>query len=185
MLMKLADVGAKLRMLRKRRGLKLREVADAVGVSVGYLSQLEAGKVGASFSTLLKLTHFYGENLADLLRALENPERPLVSRSGSRSSVIKSGQFTIEWLVAEPDCRMEVDIMTVEPKGASGGSYSHDGEEFCLVLDGTLRLMVGEEQYLLEKGDLVYFKSVLPHSWENPSDSEIARVLWCTTPPAV
>lgn len=183
--MKLADVGAKLRMLRNCRGLKLREVADAVGVSVGYLSQLEAGKVGASFSTLLKLTHFYGLNLSDLLRTIENPDRPLVSRANSRASVIRSGQFTIEWLVAEPDCRMEVDIMTVEPGGTSGGSYSHEGEEFCLVLEGTVKITVGEEQYLLEKDDLVYFKSVLPHSWENPSDKDVARILWCTTPPAV
>ena len=173
-----------MRALRRSKGLKLKEVAEAVGLSAGFISQLEAGKTGASFSTLMTLCHFYGCNLSDVLRVIEAPSDPFLSGPRQRVSIIRGEQFDLEWLMAGPDHRMEVSIMTIQPDGDCGEPYVHEGEEFCLILDGNVRVSVQDEAYELASGDLLYFGSQQHHSWHNTGDGP-ARILWCTTPPRV
>ncbi len=162
----------------------MKEVAEAVGLSPGFICQLEAGKTGASFSTLMNLCHFYGRNLSDLLRVIATPSHPFLSRPGQRVSVIQQKQFDLEWLMADPNHLMEVSIMTIQPNGDCGQPYTHEGEEFCLVLEGNVRVSVDSDAYDLTPGDLLYFGSHQHHSWHNTGDTA-ARILWCTTPPKV
>ncbi len=178
------ELAVKLRTLRNQKGLTLREVAGKIGVSAGYLSQLESGKVGASFSTLLKLTHFYGENMSDLLWSVENPDKPIVSRAENRRAIESAEGIYIEWLVSNSESKMEVDIITVGSGGSGGESYSHEGEEFCFVLKGIIKFSIGEQEYVLSEGDLIYFSSEMPHTWVNVAESE-GKILFCTTPPTV
>ena len=42
--------------------------------------------------------------------------------------------------------------------------YSHEGEEFMYVMDGTLEFLYGEKTYILVKGDHVYFEPCIPHA---------------------
>jgi len=177
-------IGTKLRMLRRERGLKLREVSAATGLSPGFISQLENDRVGASFASLFRLAHFYQINLSDLFRSIDVQERPILSRPGQRMSVLQTDQFRDEWLVSEPDCAMQVDIVTVKPDGSSGEPYTHGGEEFAYVLAGTAVISVGGKEYELAPGDLLYFKSTVPHAWRNAGNEEV-RILFCTTPPTV
>ncbi len=180
----LSAISARLRKLRRERGLTLREVSKATQLSQGFLSQIENERVGVSFSTLIRLAHFYGVNLSELVHSVEDTSRPLVSRLAQRSPAIRTQDYSIEWLVSEPDCALEVDIVTVEPGGSSGGLYSHEGEEFAFILEGNCTVEVNGSQYDLKAGDLLYFRSDVPHGWRNTSESK-ARILWCTTPPTV
>lgn len=180
----MAAVGAKLKRLRTDKGLKLREVSEAIGLSPGYLSQLENDRVGASFSTIMALAHFYDLNLADLLRSLGEENPPILSRPGQRAASMQGDRYIIEWLVSEPNLAMQVDVVTMEPGASSGGAYAHGGEEFAVVLEGTCTISVGLKEYPLQKGELLYFKSESPHAWRNDGTQQ-AQVLWCTTPPTV
>ncbi len=182
--MLLPQIGKKVRKLRKTKDLKLREVAEEVGISSSYLSQFESGKVGISFSTLMRLAHYFDQNVSDLVRTFENEPTPLLSRPGERPSLVVDDKFTMEWLVSDPTCRMEVDITVVKPGGSAGGTYSHKGEEFCYILQGEMEVTIGTEKYRLRQGDMLYFSSEMAHGWVNDGDEE-ARVLWCTTPPTV
>src|SRR5579862_4649410 len=56
-------IGVRLRQLRTKRGLSLARVAEAVGISVGFLSALERSHMSASVSTLRKLARFYKTNI--------------------------------------------------------------------------------------------------------------------------
>src|SRR5882724_5241715 len=58
-------IGGRLRQLRLRRGLSLAHVAEAVGISLGFLSALERSHMSASVSTLRKLARFYKTNILD------------------------------------------------------------------------------------------------------------------------
>lgn len=44
------------------------------------------------------------------------------------------------------------------------GVFSHEGEEFMYILEGTHEFMYDGKKYLLGQGDSVYFDSVIPHS---------------------
>lgn len=177
-------LGGRLKLLRKQGGMKLTQVAAVAGVSASFLSQLENDKVGASFSTLMNLAKVYGVNLADLLEHVEGKGSTIVSHPDTRVTRLTGNHFSMEWLVNDPHCAMEVDILTIEPGGESGENYAHDGEEFAYVLTGTFTLTVGSEEHRLAPGDLLYFKSSQPHSWRNGGDT-VTRVLFCTTPPTV
>jgi quercetin dioxygenase-like cupin family protein len=89
---------------------------------------------------------------------------------------------TVEQL-ADGNAQMEPQIFTVEPGAGSEGSYSHDGEEFVFVLEGSFEVLLNEEErYLLRVGDSLYYPSSVVHAWRNPG-RERARVIWVNTPP--
>jgi mannose-6-phosphate isomerase-like protein (cupin superfamily) len=58
--------------------------------------------------------------------------------------------------------------------------FSHEGEEFMYVLEGTHEFMYGEEKYVLEAGDSIYFDSEVPHSGRSigPRRAKVLAVLY-------
>ena len=66
----------------------------------------------------------------------------------------------------------------VEPGADSGPEpMLHPGEELVIILEGSMRFVVGGEPYELAEGDSLHFRTTLAHSWANPSDSP-ARAIW-------
>jgi quercetin dioxygenase-like cupin family protein len=79
---------------------------------------------------------------------------------------------------------MEPLLVTVQPGEGSDGQYDHAGEEFSLVLGGTLELAVEDEVFALRKGDTFYFCSTRLHGFRNPGRRGKTTVLWAITPPS-
>jgi len=89
----------------------------------------------------------------------------------------------MEDLVQFAGAKLDLDIFTIAPGGGSGGSYSHDGEEAILILEGQLDVWLDNyEHYHLVDGDTLYFRSAQRHRWSNHGE-RLARVLWANTPP--
>ena len=77
---------------------------------------------------------------------------------------------------------MEPHLFRIAPGAGSGGSYSHEGEKFIYVLQGTLEIWLDEmENYTLEPGDSLYFESTRSHRWQSLSEKE-TLLLWVNTP---
>jgi DNA-binding transcriptional MerR regulator/quercetin dioxygenase-like cupin family protein len=173
--------GEQLRALRLERGLTLRQAADRAGLSVSFVSSVERGTAGASVSALQRLTSSYGATLLDLFartapptRLVRPAERPVLELAGPgvRIEQLCSGQT-----------QMEPQLFVLAPGASSQGVYAHAGEEFMFLLEGSLRVSLGEdEEYTLLPGDALYFPSSLPHRWSNVAATE-TRLLWINTPP--
>ena len=176
---KTAAIGTHLRQLRSRRHLSLAQVADAVGISVGFLSALERSHMTASVGTLLKLARFYKANILDFFDAGGKDGRHV--RPGDRK-VLEAGAGVRMELLAWGNTVMEPHLFRIAPDAGSGESYTHQGEEFIFVLRGDLEIRVGEELYRLKAGDSFYFESTTPHRWKNPGRKE-TWLLWVNTPP--
>jgi mannose-6-phosphate isomerase-like protein (cupin superfamily) len=85
-----------------------------------------------------------------------------------------------------PGRKLEPLLVYVDPQDGclpSDEFRSHAGEEFYYVLEGTLRLQVGEEVLDLSPGDSLHFKSTVRHRMDNPSDS--ATLALCVLTPSV
>jgi transcriptional regulator with XRE-family HTH domain len=67
-------LGAKLHALRKRNKLTLEDLSRRTRLSIGFLSDLENGKVGPSIATLANIASVYGTTVSELLRDVEVPE---------------------------------------------------------------------------------------------------------------
>jgi len=176
--------GNNLRSIRKKRGISLQEIADNVGVTKSFLSQVENAKTWPSLSTLKEITSYLNISISSLLEKKQAADMPVVKKSGRKKLRYSSG-ITMEMLsYPQPFKQMQPMHFVLEPGATSGGKeYRHFGQEFVYVLKGTLQISLAETRYILQSGDCIYFESSTPHSFVNPSSSEKTEALWIDTPP--
>jgi quercetin dioxygenase-like cupin family protein len=136
--------------------------------------------MSASVSTLRRLARFYNFNILSLFEPSEgNPHRV----QPKDRKVLDAGPGVRMELLAWGNTVMEPHLFRISPGAGSGEAYTHEGEEFIHVLQGSLEITLdGGTQYKLEKGDSFYFESNTPHRWVNPGKKQ-TLVLWVNTPP--
>ena len=85
-------------------------------------------------------------------------------------------------LFSQTRTSLQVAVIELPPRTAVPQSDTHSGEEFTYVLTGKLKMWLEESHsYDLEAGDIIYYRSGLPHRWENPGD-ELLQILVANTP---
>jgi len=181
-------MGFHLRRERRLKKLRLKDVADATGLSVSLISKIETNSVGPSLSTLHRIAQALDTNISALF-AMEELPTQVVRRQGERPIAGKV-QSISEWDGIEAEIMvpfaegrlLEGFVFVMEPGGNSGGVLQHEGEECGYVLEGRLELCVGGKKYLLGRGDSFFFPSTIPHTYRNPG-KVTARVVWINTPP--
>ncbi len=178
--------GRQLHELRRARGLTLKELSLASGLSIGLLSQLERGISAPTIRSLQAVS-----------RALKIPpgwffqsrvggdpgEQSIVVRRGRGRLMAFSDDFRKELVTPDLSGALEGLLVTIGPGGSSGPRpYEHPGEEMGYVLSGEIELWVDEEHFHLRAGDSFRFRSERPHRFANPG-TKAAQVLWVVTPP--
>jgi DNA-binding transcriptional MerR regulator/quercetin dioxygenase-like cupin family protein len=174
------DLGRKLRVLRKKRGLGVVEAARQAKISAGFLSAIELSRANPSVATLQRLAATYGTTVLTFYDLPKHSNR-LVRVRDRRAIQTQSG-VKME-LLSIGARQLESMIFRVQPGAGSDGSYSHQGEEFIYMMSGTLEIWLDElECHTLSEGDGFWFESTVGHRWYNPSNEE-AVLLWINTPP--
>jgi transcriptional regulator with XRE-family HTH domain len=165
-----APWGRRLREQRRQRNLSLRQVAARSGVSASFISGIERGLANPSVSALQKLTSAFGVSIVDLMEADIAPRGRLV-RMADRQRYDAAAGVTMDQLNFGHHL-MELHLFTVEPGASTGGTFHHEGEEFIMMLEGILHVVLDSfEQYVLHPGDVLYFESFHRHEWVNPGPS--------------
>ena len=84
-----------------------------------------------------------------------------------------------------PDMQHKIEFICINYPVGGGAEefYSHEGEECGLILEGTFKGTIGDQEFVLEPGDSIYYASSIPHRWENAGDVE-AKAIWAITPPS-
>ncbi|MYW62846.1 helix-turn-helix domain-containing protein [Streptomyces sp. SID8379] len=156
----LPAVAPQLRALRRRAALTLEVAARAAGLSPAHLSRLETGQRQPSLPMLLALARIYGTTVSELLG--ETPaDRDSVVRAGSMEPT-EAGGWT--YVQAGAAGRGMQALRLHVPYGAQGDMVRvHPGEEWLYVLEGRLRLRLGDTSYRLGPGDSAHFDSLTPH----------------------
>ena len=177
-------VGEKIKQLREKKGLSLKEVADATGFSTALLSQMESHLVSPSLGSIIKLAKalevrvgdFLGETQGEPFAIVRKDERKTISRFASKEGV--SYGYSYESLGFEKkDRRMEPFIVTLEPATLKTSKTSaHEGEEFIFVLEGEMQVILGDHTDILYPGDSIYYDSTIPHRVQCHQD-KVARIL--------
>ncbi|MFE5482729.1 XRE family transcriptional regulator [Streptomyces sp. NPDC056527] len=156
----LPDVAPQLRALRRRRGLTLEAAAQRAGLSPAHLSRLETGRRQPSLPMLLALARIYGTTVAELLGEVP-PERDPVVRAGRSEPVEADG-----WIYRQaggPGRAMQALRVHVPYATRSDIVRVHPGEEWLHVLEGQVRLALGDTVHVLDPGDSAHFDSLTPH----------------------
>ncbi len=177
----LANVGSRLRALRRAAGQTLDQVAERLNVSPSVLSTLERTSQGASVRLLHELAEHFGTTVSRL-SGEEGGARDMVPAGDRRIWPQTIPGVTVQQL-AEGDRSMDCHRFVLAPGATSDGAYRHEGEEFLHVLSGSVEVVLdGDAFHTLGPGDSLYFSSRRAHSWKNHHDGETI-LLWINTPP--
>ncbi|MFI7024843.1 helix-turn-helix domain-containing protein [Micromonospora sp. NPDC049900] len=166
----LAEVGPRLRALRKRRGTTLSELADTTGISVSTLSRLESGHRRPTLELLLPLARAHQVPLDELVGA------PAVGDPRVRPRPIVRHGMTFLPLTRRPGGVQAFKQILPPHTPADPQPASHEGYEWLYVLSGRIRLRLGDNEITLHPGEVAEFDTRVPHSVANP-DPTPAEVL--------
>jgi transcriptional regulator with XRE-family HTH domain len=178
-------MGQKIRELRLDNRLTLEEAAERAGCTPGFLSQVERNQAVPSITMLyaiaqalgVKVTHFFPK-MSPGTKVVRADARGVFRFEGS---FIHYSRLSANFPGRKIECLL-VQIDPVDGALPADEFRSHPGEEFAYVLQGTLRLWVGDAVYDLNPGDSLHFKSAVKHRHENPGDKPMIA-LWVLTPP--
>ena len=181
-------IGAQLKRQRLLRGLRLKDVAEATGLSKSLISKIENNKASPSLSTLHRVAQALNTSVSALFamdetldKVVHQPhERPI---AGKVQTMLEWDGIEAEIMVPYENGRLlEGFVFVMEPGGHSGGMLQHAGEECGYVLEGQLELTVDGTTYLLSPDDSFFFISDKSHAYRNPG-KVTTRVIWINTPP--
>lgn len=178
------DVGARLRAIRKLKGLSQRELAKRAGVTNSTISMIEKNSVSPSVSSLKKVLSGIPMPLVEFFSLdLEQGNPTQVVYKHEELIDLSSGQVEMKLVGKAHTNRIIAFLNEMYPPGADTGDdmLSHEGEEAGTVVSGRLELTVGLETYILEPGDSYYFDSTQPHRFRNPFEEPV-RLISATTP---
>lgn len=173
-------VGSRLRGLRTAQAVSLRALAKRVGLTSGFISHIENGRVMPSVAALVRICAALDADVGDVLS--DSVARGRVVRKADRAVYRWESGVRDEVVSADATKRLELLHSRIAPGGGTGEPFTHGSEiEVALVLKGQLQVTVGEEQYELEAGDALTFSGSTAHSISNPGPAE-AEVVWALTP---
>lgn len=167
----LSGVGPRLRSLRKDRDTTLTELAAVTGVSVSTLSRLESGQRKPTLELLLPLARAHGVTLDELVDAPPTGDprvhlRP-ITRHGMRILPLTrrpGGIQAYKIIIPANSAPKEPDLQT------------HEGYEWLYVLNGRMRVVLGEHDLVMSPGEAAEFDTRVPH-WFGSADSQPVEFL--------
>jgi transcriptional regulator with XRE-family HTH domain len=167
----LAAVGPRLRALRQQRETTLADLSAATGISVSTLSRLESGARRPTLELLLPLARAHGVTLDELAGAPPTGDPRIHLRAVTRHGMTmlpltrRAGGIQAYKLVIPASSRRR------EP-----GLQTHEGYEWIYVLNGRLRLILGDHDLVLSPGEAAEFDTRVPH-WFGAADAEPVEFL--------
>lgn len=175
-------MGEKIRNIRKTQGLSLSELADKIGKTSSYLSQVERGLAEPSITALREISKAL--NVPIFYFLIEDQKHNAVVRKEDRKVLRFPGSHLTFELIS-PD--LDHDIEMIEAKLEPGAStldkpLSHKGEEVSIVIKGKMEITIGSERYELDEGDSIYYNANLPHKITSIGNEELIFISAITPP---
>ena len=167
----LAATGSRLRALRRQRETTLADLSAATGISVSTLSRLESGARKPTLELLLPLARAHGVTLDELVGAPPTGDPRIHLRPVTRHG-----------MTMLPLTRRAGGIQAYKLVIAAGGRrqkpepQTHEGYEWLYVLNGRLRVVLGEQDLVLSPGEAAEFDTRVPH-WFGAADGEAVEFL--------
>jgi transcriptional regulator with XRE-family HTH domain/KaiC/GvpD/RAD55 family RecA-like ATPase len=184
-----SNLGDKIRTLRKKLGMTQKELAEQVGLTPSFISQLEKSLISPSLDSLLKLSEKLNtQPIYFLTDGDSGPLQKMVIKPNERQDIhlqdMRDTDVKLQLLVSDVINRRMEPCLLIMKEGAviNGHFYSHKGDEFAYIMEGELEVEIQEEKQLLRQGDSLYIGSTFPSKWVNAGKGD-AVILWVLSPP--
>ncbi|MHB9757487.1 helix-turn-helix domain-containing protein [Streptomyces sp. BYX5S] len=165
----LAAVGPRLRELRRRRGATLTALSETTGIPISTLSRLESGQRKPGLELLLPLARAYEVTIDELVGAPADLDPRVQPRPVTRNGM------TVVPLTRKPGGLQA--FKQILPAGLTDGREpeprSHEGYHWLYVLKGRLRVLLGDQDFVLTEGEAAEFDTHLPHWFGNADERAV------------
>ena len=177
------SLGADIRALRKGRGMTLEALAEQLGKSVGFLSQLERGLSRPSIEDLRAIASLFDIPLSFFLapQASNPDEAGVILRRADRRMIGDESNLSEELLSPDLSGSFEMLRSRFAPHAQSDGIVQRPTEESGFILKGQFDLWLDGRWHHLKAGDSFRFKDA-KMKWINPADEE-CEIVWVIAPP--
>lgn len=162
--MTILNLGHRIREIRKSQNKSLEEVAGKIGITKAHLSQIERGKVNPSVNTLWSLADALGIPMSNFFSVNDKEKTKLNS---IKAKFISDGVKCFSLYLPK---RKDFEFTYIEyAPGSSTGKQlgKHGGIECILVLEGTIKFILGDKEYILTKEQSIQFWGNIPHGVKN------------------
>jgi transcriptional regulator with XRE-family HTH domain len=180
------QVGARIRHARILKGMRMRDLALAVGYDESMISKIEAGKVTPSLAMLNKIVVALDRDMASFF-GLEIDAHKLVQTPSDRMKVAGDalrggkGVYYERLVPLAAGNLLEANIHNVDPGGEKSDPITHQGEAVGYLLEGEIELLIDGTTYHMKAGDSFFFKAHLTNGYRNTGKA-VARIVWVNTP---
>jgi transcriptional regulator with XRE-family HTH domain len=151
-------VGTRLRSLRTTLGLSLDELAARTDLSASTISRIETGNRSISLDVLLPLTTALQVSVDSLLDVSGDDDvviRPVPNSSGARTT----------WMLSRASGPTVAVKIRLEPTDRPPHPRVHPGHDWFFVIEGRVRLVLGEREVVVETGEAAEFATMTPHAF--------------------
>ena len=176
-------LGADLRALRRARGLTLTGLAEVLGRSVGWLSQVERDISVPSITDLRHIAGALDVSVSSLFRAVSTPEEQgfIVRKTARRPIGSREAGLVEELLSPDLTDAFEMVHSTFEPRSQIADPVTRPTQEVGYIVSGRLDLWVDGRTFQLAAGDSFRIRGE-PFRWTNPH-AEPCVAIWVIAPP--
>ncbi len=177
-------IGKRIKTFRAKLEMSVDDLAAGTGLSAGLVADIEDGRVSPALGVMVKLARALGQRVGTFMDD-QIARDPVITRSADREEGVAmhkgqaQGHYRYHALGAgKADRHMEPFFIKISPADEREKS-SHEGEEFVVVISGTIELQYGNDTHVLGEGDTMYYNSLVPHCLSAVSgDAQIYAVIF-------
>lgn len=172
------NIGDKVKALRTDRGLTLKQLSEATGLSTGFLSQFERGITTIAVEHLSNIADVFDVKINYFFEDVEESE-PIIRGYDQPVLRILNNMIYKKLSPAPEDKQMAPKLIEIMPheEREFPASYPHHGEEFIYVIEGILTLELDGKNYQLYPGDSAHYFSTLDHNWDNQTNKVVKFIV--------
>jgi transcriptional regulator with XRE-family HTH domain len=159
------QIAERLRGLRDALDLSLAQAAEKCGISETDYARYESGESDIPMSFICEVAETFGIETTALISGNDpHSEAYSVTRKGTGTSVERTKAYKYQSLAhGFRNAKVDTFEVTVEPCDKPINLNTHSGQEFNLVLEGSMQLRIGANDITLHEGDSIYFDATKPH----------------------
>ena len=166
---KLGEIAGRIRELREIEGLTAADMAKKTAVSEEEYLACENGRSDLNFAFIYRCALAFGVDVTDIIEGQSpNLKSYTVTRKGEGQRIEKAHGMTYYNLAASFKNRIAEplyvkSVFSEEAQHRDIELTTHTGQECDLIIEGKLKVQVGEHKEVLGPGDSIYYDSSTPH----------------------
>jgi len=168
----ISNIGDRIRILRVNQKKTQQDFADLCGLSKSMISKIETSKTMPSVATLVRMAQHLGTTISGLMENDGWVKAIVCSRAEAEQKLVptEKGYAIYPYASEYHEKKMQPFLFVAKKGEVKTHSLSHEGEEFIYIIEGEMKMQVGDTTYILKTGDSIYFNTIQKHGIMPVSD---------------